>query len=42
MSLRFRINAIILQEQLDKLKLDYSLPGFNEVEVNEPISGDRQ
>lgn len=32
---------IILQEQLDKLKLDYSLDGFNEVEVNEPISGDK-
>lgn len=32
---------IILQEQLDKLKLDYSLDGFNEVEVNEPVSGDK-
>lgn len=32
---------IILQEQLDKLKLDYSIDGFNEVEVNESISGDR-
>ena len=32
---------IILQQQLDKLKLDYSIPGFNEVEVNEPITSNR-
>lgn len=32
---------IILQQQLDKLKLDYSIPGFNEVEINEPITSNR-
>jgi len=31
----------ILQEQLDKLKLDYSISGFNEVDINDKISGER-
>lgn len=31
----------ILQEQLDKLKLDYSMSGFNEVDINDTIPGDR-
>jgi AraC-like DNA-binding protein len=31
----------ILQEQLDKLELDYSLPGFNEVDINDTISGEK-
>jgi AraC-like DNA-binding protein len=31
----------ILQEQFDKLNLDYSLSGFNEVDINDSISNER-